>query len=524
MNMRNLLKPGDFISLIPLGIQLTLQYNADGNIERVYTGFGANRIDRSSELRNVMVNNRTVPLSVHIKKGTSWVRGVLYTSHLVEGVGNLPFAVQESLIKLYLEKPSQFNFFAVAFESTVTHFQGPTPTRHALSMSKFKLLPGWLVPGVVNDNIVNGWLNNPIYTFHKIVTDYAIYHKGEIRYVSAGLKQFVATKVVKYTDDNGFVKGRIHRAAGESPICVDYSDAVTFNIQPNTMLIMNSENQLIYSKATDDKKREKRPRTLTCKHCGKAYQVPMSGPVQCPDSHCPSKMVPIISQFFSRLKMTVPEVATMRSWLDDKKILCIPDILLLPEYQGIEIETTLGNMLRALVPVSVIPRDDVFILFANACNNNPKTFRYYTANPALITADLGLNHTDLPRLLNWLTDNCNASDIDSLLNAPQFQFKDKDKRFDGPPIFRNKVIYLTGEFIRGNSAEISAILQSYSARVTLQFSPDVHCVLIGGKNENINGAAISSAKNLGIAVMQEEAFFKYYEIDEDLKANLVYTQ
>lgn len=524
MNMRNLLKPGDFVSLIPVGVQLTLQYNAEGRLERVFTGFGANRIDRSNDLRTLLARNNTVPSVIHIKKGTSWVRGVLYTNSFSHCVGSLPSAVTEPLIKQYIEDGSHFNFFAVAFESTVTHFQGPTPTRHALSMSKFKLLPGWLVPGTYNNATVDMWMNSPQYTFHKIVTDFAIYHKGEVRYVSTGLRQFIANKVLKYTDDNGFVKGRIQSTTGESSMCVDYSDIVKHNIQPNTLLVIDSNNQIIHTRPTDNKKRDKRSRAIVCKFCGKSYQVPLSGAVQCPDNHCTSKIVPRITQFFNRLNLAVPEIDTIHSWTANKQILCIPDILLLPEYQGLQIETTLGNLLRALVPVSAIPRDELFLLFANACNNNVRTFRYYITNPALITADLGFNHPDMPKLLNWLSDNCNASDIDSLLNAPQFQFKDKDKRFDGAPIFRNKLIYLTGEFIRGNYAQIAAILQSYSARVTLQFSQDVHCVLIGGKQEGIDGTAINSARNLGISVMHEEAFFKHYDIDADLEANLVYVQ
>lgn len=523
MKMRNLLKPGDFVTLVPAGIHITLQYNAEGNLEKVYTGFQSDRVDCSNDLRTLLVQNHTVPGTVHIKRGTSWVRGVLYTNAVQNAPGKLPACIQQSLMKLYHSNPSQFNFFAATFESTMTDFKGATPTRHALSMSKFKLLPGWLVPGNVTDNLTETWINSPQFTFNKIVTDYIIFHRGEVNYLSANSSQFIVNKVVRYTDDNGYVKGRIYQDV-KSPINVDYSDIVRFDIQPNTLVVLDSENQIMLTKPTDNKKRDKRSRTITCKYCGKSYQSPLFGTVQCPDTHCVSKMLPNIRQFLSKLNLTVPSNDDIHKWLEEKTILCIPDILLLPDYQHLQIEVSLSSLLRAIVPISAIPRDDIFVLFANACTNNVRTMRYYVTNPALITADLGLNHADLPKLLNWFNDNCNASDVQSLLDAPQFIFKDKDKRFDGPPIFRNKVIFLTGDFIRGNFAEISAILQSYSARVTLQFSDDVHCVLIGGKHENIDGRAINAAHNLGISVMQEEDFFKYYQIDEDLKANLVYKQ
>lgn len=523
MKMRNLLKPGDFVSLVPVGVHLTLQYNAEGNIEKVYTGFHSDRVDRSNELRSSLVHNNIVPSTVHIKRGTSWVRGVLYTNELMSDSGNLPECVQESLLKLYTDNPSQFSFFAASFESTMTEFKGATPARQALSMSKFQLLPGWLVPGNITEALIDTWTSTPQYTFNNVVTDLIIYHRGAVTYVPTGITQTVASKVTKYTDDNGYVKGKIHHT-GESAISIDYSDVVRLNIQPNTLLVLDSDNQIILSTPTDNKKRDKRSSTITCKYCGKSYQVPATGSVQCPDSHCASKMLPIIRQFLSKLNLLTPDDSEIHNWIDSKQVLCLSDIFLLPDYTDVKLEISLSTLLRAVVPVSIIPRDDIFVLFANACTNNSKTLRYYINNPSLITADLGLTHMDLPKLLNWLNDNCNASDIQSLLDVPQLTFKNVDKRFDGPAIFRNKVIFITGEFIRGTAAEIAAILQSYSARVTLQFSDDIHCVLIGGKQENIDGRAINAAQNLGIAIMQEEAFFRYYQIDEDLKANLVYNQ
>ena len=90
------------------------------------------------------------------------------------------------------------------------------------------------------------------------------------------------------------------------------------------------------------------------------------------------------------------------------------------------------------------------------------------------------------------------------------------KRFDGAPIFRNKLIYITGDFIHGNIPEISSILQSYSARVTTVFTNLVDCVLVGGTNENVNGKDVVAARNMGIPIMQEVDFFEQYDIDTDL--------
>ena len=83
MNMRNFLKPGDFVIPMPIGIHMTLQYNISGNLEKVYTGFDSERIDRTSDMMNLVIQNKTAPPKIHITKGTTWVKGVLYTGTFV---------------------------------------------------------------------------------------------------------------------------------------------------------------------------------------------------------------------------------------------------------------------------------------------------------------------------------------------------------------------------------------------------------------------------------------------------------
>ena len=113
------------------------------------------------------------------------------------------------------------------------------------------------------------------------------------------------------------------------------------------------------------------------------------------------------------------------------------------------------------------------------------------------------------------------SDIITLLNSPNINLVESEKKFDGAPIFRNKTICLTGTFIRGSMSEIAAILHSYSANVVFQFTNIVDCVLVGGTNENIDGKIVRDAKALNKAVMAEDDFFKRYEIDSDISSNLV---
>lgn len=522
MFLRNRLKPGDFVTLVPLGVHITVQYNASGNIERVYTGFLHERKDVSDQLLSAFIKNRTVPIKIHITRGTSWVCGVLYTGELVSASGILPHAIENHLLKKYLANPTQFNFFAGHFESTATTFQGANPIRHCLAVAKFNILPGWLVPAKMDESVFNSWVGSTQYTFtNRLVADYIIHHKGEVDYVSTKLAQCIVSKVEKYTDPYGHVMARLYYDS--VCISVDYSDVIRLNIQPNTLIIRDGDGRIIHA-VTNNKRTTKVGSVLQCDICGKSFTAPTTGTVQCSDVHCPSKLLSRIQQFLSKLYHTTPSIDIISSWLRNKSVMCIPDLFLLPEYADTKVEITLATVLRALVPIQLIPRDDVFMVFANGCTNNVKTFRYYIQHPHNVISDLGVQHPDLNKLISWLCDDSNVCDIETILNSPQILLIKTDKKFEGAPIFRNKTIYITGEFIRGSHVEISAILQSYAASVTTQFSDTVNCVLVGGVQNGVNGQALNTAKASGIPIMQEESFFQQYDIDADLRDNLVYYQ
>ena len=95
-----------------------------------------------------------------------------------------------------------------------------------------------------------------------------------------------------------------------------------------------------------------------------------------------------------------------------------------------------------------------------------------------------------------------------------------DKKFDGPAIFRNKTILITGKFRHGDFNEVASILQSYSAKVVFDFSESVDCLVVGDLMESTNGQFVRNCKQLNIPVFEESRFFRMYDIDNDLKSNL----
>lgn len=519
MNMRNLLKPGNFVMLVPVGLHLTLQYSASGNLERIYTGYGMDRVDHTDDMFNLLIKHKVVPQKIQVMGGTSWVCGVLYTGTQFAVSGLLPEVVESDLIDMFISSPNRFNFFAGTFESTAVAFRGSTAIRQCLTSAKFKLLPGWLVPYNVSNLTLDDWINSPQYTFMPVVTDYIIFQKEAVNIVSANVTQSLVKSMVKRVDYNGYVKVDVEFEDSTPSLSIDYSAVVHQNIHIGSILALDSERHIIQCRNTANVKCY--DPVLTCPYCGRRYDVPRTGSVICPDIHCTSRLLPNIVQFTTTLKLPQYPDEHIRQWLKDKSVTCIPDILLLDAYKNIKIDITIADLLRSVIPTALITKDDIFITFALGCSNNIHTFKYYVEHADMIASDLHIKHIDLNKLLVWLSDGCNVSDIITLLEMPQLNFISVKKKFEGAPIFRNKTICVTGKFIHGNTNEVASILQSYSAIVTTNFSNVVDCVIVGGTREEVDGKIVRAAKSLNKPVMSEDDFFMQYDIDADLKFNLV---
>lgn len=518
MFIRNCLKPGDFVCAAPVGVEITLQYNASGNLEKVYKGFSADRQDISSEFLTLVLNNNTVPKRVHIIKGTTWVKGVLYTGQKLFNAGNLPKAVEDDLLSLYIENPSQFNYFAGTIESTVLPLRGALAIRQALTLSKFRILPGFHVPANLSEKVFKDLLFNDNFPFiDRIISNYIIFRKEDIMFVSTKLKQFIVNKVVKYVDDRGYIKAKIYNRNDGSFIESHYPDVVKYNVHASSLLITDGDDIIVHSFQTDNKVRQDRKPNYTCTYCGKVFDLPAKGPATCTDAHCSSLLVSPIEQLLDNLGLVVPETSIIAKWIADGSITSVSDVFILPEYAKVEVKTSLSRLLRALIPTSVIYNDDVFTVFEDRCLGSLETFIYYINNTERILEDFGTIHRDLFKLVNWLAVPWNSSNLLTLLNSGQISIVHRERKFEGAPIFRGKTIYITGDFIRGSLTDIASVLESYSASVVLSFSNLVDCVLVGGKQENIDGPSVHAARNLNIPIMQEEEFFLNYGIDEDLK-------
>lgn len=512
-------KPGAFLSVVPLGLRTTLQYNANGLIERAYIGYDDDKTI-SADVLAIIKQHKLVPLSIPTKGGTTWVKGVFYTETEFFDEGVLPMCIESSMISDMKKNPDKYTFYSGNVESLAASFKGATTIRNWLSMSKFELLPAYVISANMDSNSFEKMVNTPRYPFKfPLISGYMIFENNTFRYFPLDLHQSVVSKVSRFNDENGYIKANMHTTAGD--IIVQYSDIVRFNINAASSVVRKKSGEIIYSTCTDGKKRDKRTSKLTCSICGKQFVAPTVGPVCCDDDHCRSKMYPDICHFLKVLNLPEMSHERFNKLILSGDVLCLTDVLLLDEYKELEIVTSLDKLLESVVPLNVCPNASVFTMFTNRCNNSVQTLEYYMTNPSRLVTDLNISSIFVKRFVDWLSDGYNITTIETLLNSENIKLVDKIKKFEGAPIFRGKTIMITGKFLHGDMNEIMSIIQSYEARVVTQFTNDVDAVVVGQLKEEIDGGALQNARQNNIVIFEEMDFFERYEIDDDLRSNLL---
>ena len=514
MSVRNLLKAGELIAPVPIGVLMTLQYNREGNIEKVYTGIGDERVDVTKSKLMQMITNHTVPSRIHIKNGTTFVEGVLYTGDIqTKKSWDSAESLNDILFAKYSKNPEMFNFFGANIKSLAVNIAGSINITRYLKTTGFNVLNGFILSIGDTDALIKNFIDGDMFPFMKVAMGYYAYG-ATARYVSGGVHQHVVHEVDRYTDINGFIKCKVDFK--DFCIYLDYSDIVKYRISRGTTIILDESNSLVFCFGGKDTPAS----NIKCDCCGKLIVTPDSGFVQCGDPHCPSMLYPKIQQFMHKLGI-VPEMKEQefRSHIEKKEILSLSDVLNLPEYDGVKIHTSISNVLRAMIPYKLIGQDTIITMFVNKCTNSIESVTYYADHPDMIGTDLNITDIGLNRLVCWLSDSWNVNEFKEMLVCDKFIFDTVEKSFDGPPIFRGKKVYLTGSFIHGTIIDVCNIIQSYAATATTVFSTDVNCVLVGGMNEETDGTSLQIAMQHRIPVMTEQDFFKEYDIDTDLIQN-----
>lgn len=522
MYVRNLLTAGDYVTLVPIGLPLTLQYDENGMLEKVYHGNNTEGRNLSDKLLGCMRRNETAPVRIPITKGTTWVQGVLYTNTTYSTAGDLPMCIAEDIIRDYPLHPEAFNFFAGHVESLATVFQGATPIRRWLKIANFHLLPGFIASANLDRGEFLRICQAIEFPFKfPLVTDYIVYRKSEVLYFNTGMKQFTVDQVSRCLDTNGYVKAEITARVADSngspyTFKIPYGNAAEYNLETGSLVVQDIYDNIVWMQ-NDSPKSKRYKGDLVCPVCGNSYPIVLHGDTCCTDEHCMSRMYPRVEKLLNMLQLPALGVDEYFAAVKRKELTCIPDVLVWGVYANMHVKTTYSKLLQGIVPVECVPNGDLLVSLCHACNNSRATLEYYLKHPDKMMTNLDLPEAAAAKFGKWIHDPYNLSDVMTLLDHPNFEFELQNKKYDGAPIFRGKKIMLTGRFQHGDLAEVEAILSSYAASVTTKLEDDVDCILLGAIPEDIDGHAIRGARRKHISVIREKEFFDMYEIDDDLQ-------
>lgn len=511
MYVRNLLRAGDCIEAIPMGLHVTLSYNDNGNLVKIYQGYDENRFDISEKILDTVIHNRMVPLRVDIRDARTYVYGVFYTDKLYTVSGNFPQCMVDNLLNDF---DSSFTFYAANVESTGVVFRGAVSTRQWLNVAGFTMLPYMLVPSNLTKASLYDLITPNNFPFvYPVIPYFCIFRNSEVLFESTGLSQAVCKSVKKYMDESGCVFGEVH-LDNDWVQYIDYRDIVKYNIQSNSILIEDISGNVIYSRT--DKKR-KMSDMIVCPVCNKSYTVPRTGECRCDDPHCLSNVYRYIQHFLRELNLPELDYSTYKDLVENHNIITYSDILVVSPYKDMDITNDITKLIRAVIPLEYVPDNHAISQFVNKCNSSWETIKYYIQHPDRILTEFLMATIGAQKLRLWLSDNQNASDLITIIESKNVHIQKYIMKFDGPPIFRDKVIYITGRFMHGDYREIQSIIQSYHAKVVTDFDYAVNCILVGDIKENINGIALKHAKESNIPILDESNFFSQYDIDSDLK-------
>lgn len=530
MNLKTVLRPGQFVTLVPLGLPTTLRYNSKGILEKVYRGYGDTKVDLTEVLFDSLFRSKVVPSSISIKDGDTYVEGVLLSSKMYPGNGPCEDVWGSAIADEALINIKALHFAAGnAYSYAASTFRDINATRRWFKVSAFDVLPGFLVPAGLNElnmfklieaqmSTCSSELKSYLNSKTPLISKYAVSASGQTSYIDNGLTQHSISRTSTYTDEYGTIYVNVQ--AKDFSLKVPYSTAAKFMLRKGVNIILDSRKKLLYSYASDGDILKPYDNTIRCSWCGKMFNVGAFGDETiCSDPHCLSRQYKDMQHLCVSLGVLHPDFDEYQKLCKDKQILWLPDLFELPQYQTMQASCTLLELLDAVIPVFAVPNRSILEMLANRCSNNIETLRHYISHPDRISADLSISSNMTSRLVSWLSDTQNVGMLEALLSSPKIKVISTGLKFDGAPIFRNNIIMVTGKFTHGSKEDVRSILESYAATVVYHYDDTVQCVLVGDGMEDVDGQAVRKAQWNHVPVMNESDFFAKYDIDTDLAEN-----
>lgn len=512
---------GSLIYIVPTGLQVTVHYDARGNLMKVYQGF-ENKIDLGEDFMKALVRMHLIPSGIRMTGGITDFWGVFYSDKFTSECGILPECEYDRIKADIISGTPGYKLYVGNVITGSATIMDPASMESCAQMCGFSILPSWLLPSDFNDNALMEYMNvsrNVPFKFPHIA-GFISYVSGQpAYYTSTNIRTAKVDKVKKVTDLDGYIRYEVTYGNKFGELRLDYPMAVNFNILKDSQLILDRHNILWCStKASNTANRL--AKRITCSHCGKILDVPEFGDMQCTDPFCTSRLYPKISHFCRVLGIESLSSTQVSKYIKSEDLQTLSDLLILPKFKELKIEKPLTDIIYAIVPSEVGLNKDWLSKLCDKCSNQYKTVKYYFDGPRRITTELDM---EVPLRFNkWLSDPRNLLEMDTIINSEQIIISNGNKltSFDAPPILRDKTIFITGTFLSGSTNDIITILQSYGATVVTDFDEYIQYVVVGDIKDGINGGAILGAKALGIPVVEESEFFAHYGIDADIEQYL----
>ena len=512
MFIENRVTGGETVIPVPLGLDIVVQYNERGIIQKVYRGFDKSD-DISNDIMYILTSNNIVPSSIRIKGGTTWVYGVLHTNVDLPliGSGKLPDVNYSVYIKAFIKSPSDFIFYACNVDSFAVVFNGgDIKSRAWMTSEKFEVLPAYLIPTNITGDKFEHMVNNNLYGFRfPLIMGLYIYINGVMTYQSTSLYQLKVSKMETEIRDNGDIIDVLHSDDGSRILYVNKSLTNKMGVGKKSVVIYADENP---NEILHNYVKVKEPQTtIVCPTCGSIINMPLFGAVQCPDENCPSLLYSRAERLLGVLNL--PSISKEKFDKNVKKIsdFRLIDIFKFTEYEDVEVEVTLEDALRSVVPAIVLPGKNAYKIFVSKCNFSIESVEYYIEHSDKFWEDLDLDRNVYSKLYHWVREESHRTDIFDVLHNSHIKIKNRNTSA-APMVLQDSLIYITGVFDCGTYEYVSELLGQYGASVTTEYGSAVSCVVIGNIPDNIYGPAIQAAKDRGILIFTESQFFSCFGI------------
>lgn len=525
MFVKNFLRAGDFVSVVPCGVPLTLQYNAEGLFESCFVDWDISKSGRISNkaIFKYLIENSLIPRRISVKSGTTFIFGVLYSAHIVQTSGQLPNCWKYELLDGLKANSFKFNFFASHLHSMSAPFKGASPIRKWLKMSGFNIVPGFVVPVNLTEELFENLVNTDDFTFRwPLLSHLNVFTStGDVEIYSTELTESKILNIKLTVSDSGQFLANIYTDTPGVVIVKDYSEVLKFKLHVDDYIVYSTDNSCytILSNVSKQSESMQVPTSLVCPYCKRNVPVVVFSDTFCQSLHCPSKLYLNTSRYLNILGF--PEIS--REYYDNLVIqtsgkFMISDILKCSVLDSLEVSVDIATILRSLVPPTVLVGKKNFETLCNKFNRSLDSIYYYLDNPEHLLVDFNLEEVVYLKLVRWLADTINVCNIKNTISCDKVHVSlfSNSSNIEYSPIFRNKIFILTGKFVSGSILEMRNLLRDYGAKDVIfgSWEDGADCLLIGSSKEDVNSSIVNSARTSGCAIFDELEFFNKYGLLE----------